>query len=87
MQIRQGPEHDSLELRSGTGGGLKVVVGIAVAVIGLAFGVTAFSTVFVTFRASPNLPTPWVFLIVPVFFVIIGLIFIGGGTRIRTLLR
>lgn len=87
MQIRQGPEHSSLELRSGTAGGMRTSVGMVVGIAGFVISATAASGLLLSSSAFRHAPTPWWVLIMPVVFLCVALYFAGSGTRVRTLLR
>lgn len=87
MRIRQGPEQNSVELRSGTATGAKTILGLGLGVFGFLFSATVTSSIFFAHRAAERMPTPWWILFVPVLFLAFGISFAGSGKRVRTLLR
>lgn len=85
MRIRQGPDQHTLQLRSGnTANGC---IGAAIGLFGALFGTVIATTIFVAHRAAPGMPTPWWILFTPLFFLVIGLFFLGTVTRYHATIR
>lgn len=87
MRIRQGADHNSLEVRSGTATVLNLVFGLGFAALGFLFAASVGGTIFFAQRSAGIGWGPWWVLLVPVVFLVVGVSVAGHGQRIETVLH
>lgn len=87
MRIRQGPDHNSLELHSGTATVFQMVFGLGFGVVGFLFAASVTSTIFFSHRATGMSSDPWWVLLLPLIFLIVGISVAGSGAKIPTRLQ
>ncbi|TLP98265.1 hypothetical protein FEF26_05595 [Nesterenkonia salmonea] len=81
MRIRQGPDHNSLELHSGTATVFQMVFGLGFGVVGFLFAASVTSTIFFSHRATGMSSDPWWVLLLPLIFLIVGISVAGSGAK------